>query len=238
MHYERIEPIAEALGTLDPRIDYREVDYLAEEDQLKKDDPEIKEWTGFHRMEKDLWEPKKGDRNSDGSDAFEAWKPSTPEDRKRIADALKSDVKKLNETVNDKNFIKDNQIDVDTVSNGASGLLEEVAVSKVTGEEDWWSHTDLYDFAANIEGSRIAFDLVRPIAESKGEEGKKLADEIDTEYGELEDLLGEYGSLEKGFPSYATVNAEQQAELTAQIDELREPLSKLTGTVLGIEESE
>ena len=238
VHYERIEPIAEALGTLDPRIDYREVDYLAEEDQLKKDDPEIKEWTGFHRMEKDLWEPKKGDRNSDGSDAFEAWKPSTPEDRQRIADALKSDVKKLNETVNDKNFIKDNQIDVDTVSNGASGLLEEVAVSKVTGEEDWWSHTDLYDFAANIEGSRIAFDLVRPIAESKGEEGKKLADEIDKEYGELEDLLGEYGSLEKGFPSYATVNAEQQAELTAQIDELREPLSKLTGTVLGIEESE
>ncbi|MCG7305239.1 MULTISPECIES: iron uptake system protein EfeO [Micrococcaceae] len=233
-HYERIEPIAEALGVLDPRIDYREVDYLAEADILKKDDPTFTEWLGFHRMEKDLFPPKKGEKNADGSDAFAEWKPSTAKDRKRIADSLKADVKKLRKTVEADTFIKDQQINIATVSNGASDLLEEVAVSKVTGEEDWWSHTDLYDFAANVEGSKIAFDLVKPIAERKGAEGEKLIKEIEEEYTELNRLLGKYGSLDKGFVSYDTVTAEQQAELTHQIDKLREPLSKLTGTVLEI----
>ena len=51
----------------------------------------------------------------------------------------------------------------------------------------------------------------------------------------LEALLAEYGSLEDGFVLYHQVTAEQQAELTGQIDELREPLSRLTGTVLEIE---
>jgi iron uptake system component EfeO len=57
--YERIEPTAEAFGDLDPKIDYREVDAAAE--GLK--------WTGFHRIEKDLWAPKAGDLNSDGTSA-------------------------------------------------------------------------------------------------------------------------------------------------------------------------
>jgi iron uptake system component EfeO len=87
-----------------------------------------------------------------------------------------------------------------------------------------------------MEGSRIAFDLVRDIAERKGEEGAELVATIDEEYDELEELLAEYGSVEDGFVDYDTVTAEQQAELTQQIDELREPLSELTGTVLGIEE--
>lgn len=236
VHYERIEPVAEALGTLDPRIDYREVDYLAEADELAADDPEITEWTGFHRIEKDLWEPEEGDRNADGSDAFEDWEPSSDEDRQRIGQRLIDDVQSLYDTVHGETFIDDQQINIATVANGASGLLEEVAVSKVTGEEDWWSHTDLYDFQANMEGSRIAFDLVRDIAERKGDDGAELVSTIDEEYDELEELLAEYGSIEDGFVLYDTVTAEQQAELTQQIDELREPLSELTGTVLGIEE--
>ena len=59
VNYERIEPIAEALGVLDPRIDYREIDYLAEAAALKTDDPTFTQWLGFHRMEKDLWVPAK-----------------------------------------------------------------------------------------------------------------------------------------------------------------------------------
>ena len=43
------------------------------------------------------------------------------------------------------------------------GLMEEVATSKVTGEEEYWSHTDLWDFAANVKGARAAFEDVRPI---------------------------------------------------------------------------
>jgi iron uptake system component EfeO len=235
VHYERIEPIAEALGTLDPRIDYREVDYLAEAQELAADDPEFTEWTGFHRIEKDLWPPSAGDLNADGSPATEYWKPSTPEDRERIGQKMIEDVQSLYDRVHDENFPEDQQMNISTVSNGAIGLLEEVAISKVTGEEDWWSHTDLSDFQANIEGSRIAFDLVAPIAERKGEEGAQLVADINAQYDALEALVAEYGSLEDGFVPYDTVTAEQQAELTRQIDELREPLSQLTGTVLQIE---
>ena len=48
--YERIEPTAEAFGDLDPKIDFREVDAVAEG----------LDWTGFHRIEKDLWPPAAG----------------------------------------------------------------------------------------------------------------------------------------------------------------------------------
>ncbi|MGW9827763.1 iron uptake system component EfeO [Brevibacterium pityocampae] len=236
IHYERIEPIAEALGTLDPRIDYREVDYLAEAEELEADDPEFTEWTGFHRIEKDLFPPQQGDRNADGSDAFEQWEESTLEDRQRLGQRLIEDVQTLYDTVHSESFVSDQQMNISTVSNGATGLLEEVAVTKVTGEENWWSHYDLWDFKANVEGSRVAFDLVAPIAERKGEDGAALVEEITGEYDELDELLAEYGSYEAGFTMYDEVSAEQQAELTRQIDELREPLSRLTGTVLGIEE--
>jgi iron uptake system component EfeO len=236
VHYERIEPIAEALGTLDPRIDYREVDYLAEAQDLAADDPGITEWTGFHRIEKDLWPPSAGDLNADGSPATEHWRPSTPEDRQRIGRQLVADVQGLYGRVHDADFAADQQMNISSVSNGAMGLLEEVAVSKVTGEEDWWSHTDLSDFQGNVEGSRIAFDLVAPIAERKGEEGARLVADINAQYDALAGLLAEYGSLEEGFVPYDQVSAGQRAELTRQIDELREPLSRLTGTVLQIQQ--
>lgn len=234
IHYERIEPIAEALGILDPKIDYREVDYIAEAEDLADEDPEFTTWRGYHRMEKDLWVPAKDAKNADGADAWQDWQPSTPQQRKEIADQFVADVNALYDTIHDPKFAEDQQLTIDSVSNGAISLLEEVATTKVTGEEDWWSHTDLYDFAANIQGSRIAFDLVAPIAAERGEEGKQLVDDITARYDDVEKLLAEYGSLDDGFVSYDTVDAAQQAELTRSLDALREPLSQLTGTVLGM----
>ena len=234
VHYERIEPIAEALGVLDARIDYREVDYVAEADQLKEDDPTFTEWLGFHRMEKDLWPPAADTKNADGAPAREGWEPSTPEKRREIADALIADVEQLHTTVTSPDFAEENDITVDTVSNGAMGLLEEVATTKVTGEENWWSHKDLYDFQANIQGSRIAFDMVKDIAAERGEEGKKLIDEISSRFDNIQELLDQYGSLETGYVDYDEVDAGQQAKLTRALDALREPLSNLTGTVLGL----
>ena len=234
VHYERIEPIAEALGVLDARIDYREVDYIAEADQLKEDDPTFTEWLGFHRMEKDLWPPAADAKNADGAPAREGWEPSSAQKRREIADALVADVEALNDTVQADDFAAENDITVDTVSNGAMGLLEEVATTKVTGEENWWSHKDLYDFQANIQGSRIAFDMVKGIAAERGEEGAKLVSEIEQRFDDIQSLLDEYGSLETGYVDYDEVDAGQQAKLTRAIDALREPLSKLTGTVLGL----
>ena len=234
VHYERIEPIAEALGVLDPRIDYREVDYIAEADQLKEDDPTFTEWLGFHRMEKDLWPPAADTKNADGAPAREGWEPSSPSKRREIANTLVADVEELHSTVTSPDFAEENDITVDTVSNGAMGLLEEVATTKVTGEENWWSHKDLYDFQANIQGSRIAFDMVKGIAAERGEQGKKLVDEIESRFDDIQALLDQYGSLETGYVDYDEVDAGQLAKLTRALDALREPLSNLTGTVLGL----
>lgn len=235
VHYERIEPIAEAVGILDARIDYREIDYLAEAQALAADDPSFNQWLGFHRMEKDLWVPAKTAVQPDGTSAWEGWQPSTAAQRKQIAAALNADVEQLYDLVHAEDFIASQGLDIATVSNGASALLEEIAVGKVTGEEDWWSHTDLYDFQGNLQGARIAFDLVAPIAERRGEEGAELVRQIDTEFTALQQQLSQYGSLESGFVGYDTVDREGQRELVEQIDATRTPLSRLTGTVLGIQ---
>lgn len=234
VHYERIEPIAEALGALDPRIDYREIDYLAEAEALAADDPSFTSWLGFHRIEKDLWVPAKDAVQPDGSSAWDGWAASTPAQREQVADALVKDVATLYDTVHAADFAASQGLDIATVSNGASGLLEEIAVGKVTGEEDWWSHTDLYDFQANLEGARIAFDLVAPIAERKGSDGQALVTEIREEFDKLAALLATHGSLEAGFVSYDKVDRKQQKQLVDQIDATRAPLSKLTSAVLGI----
>ncbi len=55
----------------------------------------------------------------------------------------------------------------DQIANGSSGLMEEVATGKVTGEEEYWSHTDLWDFAANVKGAEVAFEDVKPILENR-----------------------------------------------------------------------
>ena len=48
MYYERSEPVAEAFGDLDPKIDARLAD-------MKE------EWSGYHKIEKDLYEDNKID---------------------------------------------------------------------------------------------------------------------------------------------------------------------------------
>ncbi|MEZ5086734.1 MAG: EfeM/EfeO family lipoprotein [Tessaracoccus sp.] len=153
---------------------------------------------------------------------------------REIGDLLVADIGTLYAAVHAEDFIATNEVSIATVSNGASGLLEEIAVGKVTGEENWWSHYDLYDFQANLEGARIAFDLVAPIAERKGEEGVALVAEINEQFDALQAELHTYGNLDEGFVLYDTVTSDQQADLTARIDALREPLSKLTSSVLGI----
>lgn len=219
--YERIEPTAEAFGDLDPKIDYREVDAVTEG----------LDWTGFHRIEKDLWLPADGALNSDGTSAVLDWAPSTPEQRAQFGQGLVTDVQSLYDLVNAPDFT----VSVGDISNGAIGLLDEVAAGKITGEEDWWSSTDLTDFAANVQGAEVAFGNVEPIATARGTEGADLTAQITQRFGELDALLARYGSIDSGFVAYSTVTAEQKKELSDQVNALSEPLSQLTHTVLGVE---
>lgn len=208
-HYERIEPTAEAFGDLDPKIDYREP--MAAEDGIA--------FTGFHRIEKDLWAP-------------DGFTPSTDEERQELADGLVANVQDLYDLV----YADDFSVTIADISNGAIGLLDEVASSKITGEEDEFSHTDLWDFQANVEGASVAYGNVRDIAASKGDEGAELVDEIDAQFDALNALLAQYGSLDEGFVSYDELTDAQVKELSDGVNALAEPLSQLTHTVLGISE--
>ncbi|MDQ0645229.1 iron uptake system protein EfeO [Microbacterium murale] len=223
-YYERIEPVAESLGDLDPRIDYREVDAVAEG----------LDWTGFHRIEKDLWIPAEDALNADAeTPAWQDWAPSTVEQRGEFGDQLVADVQELYEYVHSDVFVDAlNEQGIGGISNGAIALLDEVATGKISGEEDWWSGTDLWDFAANVEGSKMAFSLVRDFADAQGDDGAALVEDIDAGYAALEEALAERGSLESGFIGYTALTDDDKRELTDLLNALAEPLSQLTGTVL------
>ncbi|NYE20807.1 iron uptake system protein EfeO [Microbacterium immunditiarum] len=223
-YYERIEPVAESLGDLDPRIDYREVDAVAEG----------LDWTGFHRIEKDLWVPAEDALNADGeTPAWQDWTPSTPDERAAYGDQLIADVQQLNDYVHSGDFTAALEAQgIAGVSNGAIALLDEVATGKITGEEDWWSGTDLWDFQANVEGSKNAFEIVRDFAASHGDEGEALVAEIVAGYADLEAALAQHGSLEAGFVNYRELTGADKRELADLINALAEPLSQLTSTIL------
>lgn len=118
------------------------------------------------------------------------------------------------------------------ISNGAIALLDEVATGKISGEEDWWWGTDLWDFAANVEGSKMAFSLVEDFAVAHGDDGAALVDEIDSGYAALGAALAEQGSLTDGFISYRDLAEDDKRALSDLLNALAEPLSQLTGTVL------
>ncbi|MFV0375530.1 iron uptake system protein EfeO [Microbacterium sp.] len=224
LYYERIEPVAESLGDLDPRIDYREVDAVAEG----------LEWTGFHRIEKDLWVPARDALNSDGvTPAWQDWEPSTPQERASYGAQLIADVAELNDYVHSDEFTAalDAQ-GIAGISNGAITLLDEVATGKITGEEDWWSGTDLYDFAANVEGSKMAFSLVRDYAAAQGDDGADLVAQIDDGYAVLQETLDSHGTIADGFVDFGDLSEADKRVLIDQINVLAEPLSQLTATVL------
>ena len=207
--YERIEPVAESFGDLDPKIDFREADV-----------EEGTEWTGWHRIEKDLWQPTADENGGD------TYVPLTDDERTRFSDLLEADTDDLNEAVH----AADYTVSIDAISNGAIGLLDEVASGKITGEEEIWSHTDLWDFQANLEGARVAYEGVRDIVEPKDAE---LVAEIDEQFTSLETLLAGYGTLEDGFTYYDDLSTDEVRSLSDGVNALGEPLSRLTAVLVG-----
>jgi len=207
-HYERIEPVAESFGDLDPKIDFREADV----------EPGT-EWTGWHRIEKDLWQPEAAQNGG------AVYVPLTTDERRHYADLLTSDTKDLYDEVTASDFT----VGIDTIANGAVGLMDEVATGKITGEEEIWSHTDLYDFQGNLEGARVAFDGVRDVVDQKDPE---LATSIDTQLTKVETLLAGHGSLDAGYPSYTELTDADKKKLSDAVNALSEPLSELTAALV------
>lgn len=199
MHWERIEPVAESFGDLDPILDAREAD-------LEKG----QKWTGWHRAEKDLWPPTTGYKAMDDAG------------RETLAKKMVADTEELFSRTLELTFTPDK------LANGAKELLDEVATGKVTGEEEIWSHTDLWDFQANVDGARIAYEDLKPLLADTDQE---LDATLQANFEALQKLLDQYKKGE-GFMFYDELDTAQVQELGAAVDALAEPLSKLTAAVV------
>jgi iron uptake system component EfeO len=115
------------------------------------------------------------------------------------------------------------------IANGAVELLGEVSKSKITGEEERYSHIDLVDFEANVAGARAAFDAVKPIVQDRN---AKLATEVDQRFGEVAAALGHYRRGDS-FVSYTDLTRADKRKLSRAIDALAEPLSQVPAQVVG-----
>ncbi|MEZ2388240.1 iron uptake system protein EfeO [bacterium RCC_150] len=198
MHWERIEPVAESFGDLDPKLDAREADL--EPGQA---------WTGWHRAEKDLFPPA-------------GYTAQTAAERSAIASQLVADTEELGKRT------KTVELSADKLGNGAKELLDEVARGKVTGEEEAWSHTDLWDFQANVDGARIAFENLKP---ALAQRDAALAKSLDEKFTALQAELKKHAKGD-GFAYYNELSPAEIQQLAALVDALGEPLSKLTSAVV------
>jgi iron uptake system component EfeO len=195
--YERIEPVAESFGDLDPRIDARE------------NDVPKSEWSGFHVIEKALWE----------EDTAKGMAP--------VAEQLEADVAELAKNVETVG------LQAVQIANGANELLGEVSASKITGEEERYSHIDLVDFEANVEGSEAAFEAVEPLLSKRD---PKLAKEIEADFKKVYAALKPYETAD-GFVSYEDLAKADTRKLAQSIDTLAEKLSQVPAVIVSGEQS-
>ncbi|RDG39341.1 iron uptake system protein EfeO [Streptomyces corynorhini] len=165
-------------------------------------------WTGWHRLEKELWQD-----GTLGADATS------------LADELDKDLLDWQKRVGKA------EITPTSMANGAKELLDEVASGKVTGEEERYSHTDLVDFKANVEGAQKSYELLKPVAEKND---AALVTELDKQFATLNKLLDKYrdGADSYEFTSYEKVTKAQRKELSDGVNALAEPLSKLAAAVV------
>jgi iron uptake system component EfeO len=198
--WEAIETVAESFGDLDPKTDAREADLA-----------QGQKWTGWHRIEKDLW-PQRA----------KGYRPLTMKQRAFYADDLLENVTTV------RNRIRSLTFTTDQIANGSSGLMEEVATGKVTGEEEYWSHTDLWDFAANVKGAKVAFEDVKPILEKRD---PALARTLTHRFARIEHLLAQHRDG-TGYVLYTELSQAEVKRLADAVNALSEPLAHLTAAVL------
>ncbi|WP_312124818.1 iron uptake system protein EfeO [Lysinibacillus boronitolerans] len=158
------------------------------------------EWSGYHKLEYALWEE------------------NTTKGYEAVADQLLADTKELHA------LVQTVEVTPDLMITGAVDLLNEVSTSKITGEEEIYSHTDLYDFKANIEGAEKIFEILRSKLEAKD---SSLVATLDEKFKAVDDLLAQHATANGGYVSYEELTEENTKALAAAVNQLGEPLSQM-----------
>lgn len=201
--WERVEPIAAEFGDLDPAIDAREAGLQ-----------EGEEWTGWHRLEKDLWPAR-------AQNMTPHYTPLTDAQQAELADKLLADTKTIQKQGDEL------KITATDIVEGSQGLLEEIAGGKVTGEEEYWSRTDLWDFQANLDGAWKGFELLEPVIKGRD---PKLADKIQYQFGAVQGLLD---ATKKGdeFVTYDKLTKQQVKAMSDAVNALGESLAEVSAVL-------
>lgn len=176
----------------------------AREDDFKKgaEDPEF---VGFHRLEKILFEG----NTTDGAQVY--------------AEGLMKNVLEL------QSRLQEEQIPVVKMVQGAADLMEEIAMTKITGEEDRYSRTDLWDFSGNLEGSMKIVALLKPLIQKAD---PALLTKLEAGFTDAEATLNKYRTTDgQGFQSYEAVTEQDKALMKSQIAALAEELATLRGAL-------
>lgn len=174
----------------------------AREDDYEKKAADPK-FTGFHRLEKALF----GDNSTQGMQPY--------------ADKLYADTLDLQKRINELAFPPGK------VVGGAADLIEEVASSKISGEEDRYSRTDLWDFQANVDGAQKIVDLLRPMLQKAD---ATLLGRVDANFKKVDVILSKYRTHE-GYESYDKLTDADRNAMKGPITTLAEDLAKLRGTL-------
>ena len=206
--YERIESYVDVFVVpgFEATDNRGNLDYLIDM-RASNLDPKVG-WHGFHAIERDLFQ------------------------RGKITDETKALVAELQENVGllDK-LVKTLHYKPEDLANGAADLLEEVQSTKITGEEEAFSHYDLVDFANNVEGAQQAFVNLEP---GMRKINPDLTKRVSAQFARVRALLKDYRDSKEpgGYKLYtAQLKASDGAKLSKAIQALQEPLNKIAEKV-------
>jgi iron uptake system component EfeO len=180
------------------------IDAREDDYQAGTDDPEF---TGYHRLEQLLF----AEGTTDGTAELTA--------------GLRANVAEL------RTRLETLEIDPRVMTQGAGALIDEVAQSKMTGEEDRYSKLDLWSIDPNLEGSAKIVDILRPTLTTIDPD--YLAS-LDGAYAAVTTIVDRYGSQSSGFQTFDRISATDLTAMQAGLAELSELLAELSGR-LGLE---
>ncbi len=161
-------------------------------------------WTGFHAIEKILWTK------------------NTTKGTEKLGQQLINDIKELRAKIPTANVTGELMVQ------GSVDLLNEVSTTKITGEEEIFSKTDLYDFKANIEGAEKIFEIFTPKLQQKN---PALVTDLTAKFKAVNDLLAKHKEGENGYKLYTKLTKQDTKELAEAVNKLGEPLAQM-GIVL------
>ncbi|WP_227503130.1 iron uptake system protein EfeO [Moraxella bovoculi] len=169
-------------------------------DNREADLEQGEKWTGFHAIEKILWTQ------------------NTTKGTEELADRLIADIKELRAK------IPTAEVTPELMIQGLVDLLNEVSTTKITGEEEVFSKTDLYDFKANIEGAEKIFEILKPKLTAKNTE---LVKTLEERFKAVNDLLDKYKVGDKDHKPYTDLTPENTKEIAEAVNKLGEPLGQM-----------